>query len=139
VDLVPTLLEVAGVPGEARERAPQGRSLLALARGEAAPERALFADFQLYGEPLASIRRGRHKLVLRLGDDSTELRETCLACRSDGDPGELLDDERIRGELSAELKTHLEEASRATAGLRSGHRVSQEEALEQLRALGYAE
>jgi arylsulfatase A-like enzyme len=139
VDLAPTLLEVAGVPSDTRERAPQGRSLLALARGEAAPERALFADFQLYGEPLASIRRGRHKLVLRLGDDSTELRETCLACRSDGDPGEPLDDERIRGELSAELMAHLEEARRATAGLRSGHRVSQEEALEQLRALGYAE
>lgn len=57
VDVVPTLLEAAGVASE--EFAPEGRSLLGALRGGAADDRTLY--WEHIGN--AAIRRGRWKLV----------------------------------------------------------------------------
>ena len=64
IDLLPTLLDLAGLePGDA---APlDGRSLLALARGESTTERAVYAEYMGEGSvaPMIMIRRGPLKFI----------------------------------------------------------------------------
>ena len=69
IDLLPTLLDLAGLePGHA---APlDGRSLVSLARGESAAERAVYAEYMGEGAvaPMIMIRRGPLKFIHAPGD-----------------------------------------------------------------------
>ena len=84
VDLVATLLEVAGAP---RVGPLDGDSLLALARGERTEwHDEVFAEYLAHGvaRPMAMLRRGRYKLNYSL-DDPPELYDLVA------DPGEFHD------------------------------------------------
>jgi len=75
-DLLPTLLDAAGIPATVRP-ALDGRSLAPLLRGEEFPERALFWHYPHYGNqggaPAAAVRRGDWKLIEWQEDRRVEL------------------------------------------------------------------
>ncbi len=79
VDMLPTLLEIAGqsgTPGPELGQTVDGRSLLALSRGEERGEREVIGEYcaELTGHPVFMIRRGPYKYV-----------------HCDGDPAQLYD------------------------------------------------
>ena len=79
VDMLPTLLEIAGQSGKPRPELGQpidGRSLLALSRGENRDKREVIGEYcaELTGHPVFMIRRGPHKYI-----------------HCDGDPAQLYD------------------------------------------------
>jgi choline-sulfatase len=84
IDLLPTLLDLAGLePGDA---APlDGRSLVALARGESTSEQAVYAEYMGEGAiaPIIMIRRGSLKFIRAPGDPD-QLYDLA------GDPDELV-------------------------------------------------
>ncbi|MBN8248828.1 MAG: sulfatase [Verrucomicrobia bacterium] len=75
-DLLPTLLEAAGIPSTAGSRC-DGLSLGPLLRGDSLPERSLFWHYPHYGNqggaPAAAIRRGDWKLIEWLEEGRVEL------------------------------------------------------------------
>jgi arylsulfatase A-like enzyme len=135
IDLLPTLLELAGRPVDELVHPAEGRSLLTV-HGSA--ERLIFADNQLYGAQLGSVRRGADKLVIDERTGEAVVRHTCVDCRPDGDPGDVVSDERVQRELIAAFRAHHVQAEFETSDLGLGRRASPAEA-EELRALGYAE
>lgn len=76
-DLVPTLLEAAGVDAAAEVGPLDGASILPLLRGETMPARTLYWHFPNYtnqgGRPAGAMRDGDWKLVEQLEDGSVEL------------------------------------------------------------------
>ncbi|WP_164103813.1 sulfatase-like hydrolase/transferase [Candidatus Laterigemmans baculatus] len=85
-DLVPTLLEAAGVDVAKTAGPLDGASLLGLLRGQPLPERSLYWHFPNYtnqgGRPAGAIRRGDWKLIEHFEDGSVELFDLA------SDPGE---------------------------------------------------
>lgn len=129
VDLPPTVLDVAGLPFDLEGLS--GRSLLRLNTDPA--ERFIFADFQIYGQDLASVRRGGHKLVLHL--DTSELELVDVATPGAGTALEV--DSPAGRELRRAWLAYVDRAARATEGLESSRQVDHEEVRRQLEALGY--
>jgi arylsulfatase A-like enzyme len=136
VDLVPTILALLGLPAP---DGVEGRDLSAQWRGSggASPERALFyeADSWFHNphrDFRRAVRKGRYKLHYNDREHSLELYDLTR------DPGEHenLASERpgVVAELHAELKAFLGES-------RDPQRLPppSDEAVEQLRQLGYAE
>lgn len=76
-DLVPSLLEAAGVNLSKTVGPLDGISLLGLLKGESLPERSLYWHFPNYtnqgGRPAGAIRKGNWKLVEQFEDGSLEL------------------------------------------------------------------
>lgn len=130
VDLVPTTLETAGLaPGG---QLLDGRSLVGLARGEGG-QRDIFADFQLYGDELSSVRREDYKLVIDLTHDARTLSSTS---------GSALDpavEQSMTSALQASFDTYAMRASTETADVRSDQAIDQQEVTRRLQALGYVE
>jgi arylsulfatase A-like enzyme len=132
VDLMPTLLELAGA------RIPvgvQGRSLLPLIRGESLPE----ADVAFGESPFFGHRRfvalGEHRLLFTKKTGAEELyafREDPLERR------DILDRNPPSLEAMRELLRSWEEMVQASAPEKAApHPPLDEETLEQLRSLGY--
>lgn len=140
VDILPTVLDVIGGASEEVSKRLPGHSLLAIAESESESDAGypIFADYQLYGSPLSSIRVGEYKLVHDASSDTASLWRTCLSCRPDGDPGREVDAPDIRDKLLGRLRSHAEKATRETAGLRSDRNVPMED-VEKLRELGYVQ
>jgi len=65
VDLMPTLLDLVGVPVEDRPRGMQGRSLLGVIRGEEEedPDRIVLSEAVGYGRLVSMVRQGDWKLI----------------------------------------------------------------------------
>jgi arylsulfatase A-like enzyme len=129
-DLAPTILTAAGI--QYPPAAFSGISLTADAAQLA--ERELYADYQLWGEPLSTVRRGRYKLIVNLENGMG----TLLDLRS----GEVIDDgseENVRRELMKAFRDYRDQAEAKTAELTFERVIDQEEALQQLKALGYVE
>ena len=146
LDLVPTVLDLAGLPADPQ---PFGRSLAPLMEGaREASERVVVSEFLVTAEPagsgfeprrwLRSVRTSHHKFIRRggflLGD---------LLFALDSDPGEA---RNVVGEpayvpIRDRLRTTSDAIERAEAVLRapSPERRLSDETLEQLRALGYVE
>jgi choline-sulfatase len=71
VDLLPTLLELAGGDGSAMTAPLDGSSLLPLAEGDAVDEPdTVYGEYMAEGtaQPIFMIRRGRHKYIACAGD-----------------------------------------------------------------------
>jgi arylsulfatase A-like enzyme len=128
-DLTPTVLDAVGVDYDPATLS--GRSLL---KPAASSERYHFADYQLYGRELASVRRGEHKLVIDLESGQSELWQV----GQDGRERRIEDDD-LTEELYQAYQTYLSSALEARQDLSLPDEVDQEEALEALRALGYIE
>lgn len=113
-DLLPTLLDVAGIAASEWPEGLGGESLLRLASGGA--ERAFFAEFQQHGPPLASVRRGDLKLVVNGKEGTVALTRIDRAARPDGDPGEVLAPGAEQDELLDLLRRHVLESRAQSAG-----------------------
>ena len=137
VDLVPTVLDVAGAA--VGEEPLHGTSLAALARNASATDRAIFADFQLYGEELSSVRRGSRKLVLNTARGHQTLVDTGLAAELSAEHQARIDEPELESALVREYENYSERARNWSRGLVSDHEVDPQEALERLRAIGYVE
>jgi hypothetical protein len=76
-DIVPTLLDAAGVEPEKAAGPLDGIGILKLLRGESLPARTLYWHFPNYtnqgGRPAGAIREGDWKLIEQFEDDSVEL------------------------------------------------------------------
>ena len=128
-DLAPTVLDVAGVGYDDSEFS--GESLL---RPPAASERLHFADYQLYGSELASVRRGDLKLVIDLESGSS----TLWRVRDYGIRTEI-EDARLSEDLMKAYEKYLSVADEVRQDLELPELVDDDEALEALRELGYVE
>ncbi len=140
IDLLPTLLELAGV-----EDPPQlpGRSLIPLVRSGA---RGLAADPDLAARPIfsfrngrhASVSRGRYKLLADVHPSGDPLSKRLFDLAADpGESRDLAEREPITAGLLASLlrrEVALQRLSIATEPARPDP-----ETLRQLRALGYAD
>jgi arylsulfatase A-like enzyme len=136
VDLMPTLLEICSV---SVSHPIEGQSLLALARGDSAPEREAVSEVRWHkGQDMKSLRRGSWKFIDHLyGKQKLDL----LFALPD-DPGELLDASssfpKVTDELREELKRRLKHA-RELAGSygQSTQSPSSGADQEHLNGLGY--
>lgn len=137
VDLVPTVLDAAGVP-PGREPL-HGASLLDLAGHSAASERSIFADFQLYGDELSSVRRGPRKLVLNVAKGKRTLVDTEDVAALAEEHRAGIDESESERALAREYENYVERARNWSHELVSEHEIDPQEALERLRALGYVE
>ncbi len=128
-DLTPTILDVAGVSYD--NATFSGESLL---QPPASTERFHFADYQLYGPELASIRQGDYKLVIDLESGDSEL------WQSRG-PEEHLEVEnaRLTEDLMKVYEAYLSAARAARQGLELPDAVDDDEAVEALKELGYVQ
>lgn len=128
-DLTPTVLDAVGVDYDPATLS--GRSLL---KPAASAERYHFADYQLYGRELASVRLGEHKLVIDLASGQSELWRVGKDGRE-----RRIEDAGLTEELRQAYETYLSSALEARQDLSLPDDVDQEEALEALRVLGYIE
>lgn len=135
VDLAPTVLDVAGAAWDASEL--NGRSLLALAAaGDTAP-RALHADYQLYGDELASVRRGDRKLVLDVAKNVRRLID--VAATEGGEHAAVRSDPEAERDLERVYREYVERSDRFAKDLASDRVFDPDEVERRLHAIGYVE
>lgn len=102
IDLLPTLMEVAGVTRT--DLTVDGRSLVPLWNGGDLDRDALHWHFPCYagqGAPASALREGRYKLIEFFETDTVELYDL------QADPGETHDLAREQPERAAKLRTRL--------------------------------
>jgi arylsulfatase A-like enzyme len=135
VDLAPTLLDAIGA--EADADAMQGVSLLRPEPTGAAARR-IFADYQLAGDELASVRAGPFKLLMNLTRDTTSLLDVAAPVQRLPEIEQSLEDAARMNELAREFETYRESAESWSADLVTDRAID-EDFEERLRAIGYAE
>lgn len=140
VDLMPTLLDLVGVPYDAAEL--QGRSLIEVLRGAPAGRVAAGQALSSQGghDPRTSLRDGRWRLILHRTRAETELYDLRA------DPGALVNVAEQHPDVVRDLAAQLEdlrlEGRRIRSTLRGGEPdpgVLDEQLLRELRRLGYVE
>ena len=137
VDLVPTLLEVAGAPSG--NGLLHGTSLLALGDAAAARERPIFADYQLYDDELSSVRHGSRKLVVAVSGSERVLIDTERAALTETEAQARIENPETEAALTALYRSYVKRAREFSGGLESDHVVDPDEVLERLRDIGYVE
>lgn len=133
IDLVPTALAVAGISAEGGTF--HGRSLLA----EGTMEREIFADHQLEGDELSSVRAGSHKLVWNHTRQEKTLIETEGGDRRRPEAEWTRDDSVKSAALVRAFERYRAEADAFASRLDSSATFDAEELEERLRAIGYVE
>ncbi|MGB5660966.1 MAG: sulfatase-like hydrolase/transferase, partial [Thermoanaerobaculia bacterium] len=128
-DLMPTILDVAGLTYDTG--AFSGESLV---RPPASNERFHFADYQLYGPELASIRQGEYKLVIDLESGDSELWQSRGA-----EEHQEVENARLTEDLMKAYQAYLSAARTARQDLELPDAVDDDEALEALKELGYVQ
>lgn len=128
-DLTPTILDVAGVSYD--DPTFSGESLL---QSPASTERCHFADYQLYGPELASIRQGDYKLVIDLESGDSELWQSRGA-----EEHQEVENARLTEDLMKAYQAYLSAARTARQDLELPDAVDDDEALEALKELGYVQ
>jgi len=137
VDLVPTVLDIADAAPD--DGVLHGTSLASLTGNPGPAGRAIFADFQLYGDELSSVRRGARKLVLNLAKGERALVDTESAALLPTEQQASVDEPEFASELTRAYDRYAENAQNWSRDLVSDHAVDPQEALERLRAIGYVE
>jgi len=147
LDLVPTVLDLVGLPADPQ---PMGRSLVPLLAGrdDWSDERAVVSEITARvtagaaagatHEPLRALRTTRHKLIQRMGARRTEQLYDLVA-----DPGEQHDvhDAAEHAAALARLRAASDAIDRAELARRgvSGEQPVSATTRDELRALGYLE
>jgi arylsulfatase A-like enzyme len=135
VDLVPTLLDAIGA--DAEPSTMHGVSLLQ-PEPEGAAARRIFADYQLAGDELSSVRAGDFKLLMNLTRGNRALFEVVAAAQHLPEGDRSIEDAARASELEREFETYRESAEGWTEDLATD-RVIDADFEERLRAIGYAE
>jgi arylsulfatase A-like enzyme len=134
VDLVPTILEVCGLP---IPEGLAGQSLMPIVRAEepAVPARMAYSEVDFGGRFARSLREGEHKVIRAQSGGIVRVLAYDLA----SDPGEMLDLGDRGDAWNAEMLTRLEEFHAVAArDAIAGISVTINEATrERLRAIGY--
>jgi arylsulfatase A-like enzyme len=134
VDLVPTLLDAIGA--DAEPSTMHGVSLLQ-PEPKGAAARRIFADYQLAGDELSSVRAGGFKLLVNLSRGSDALIDVSgSAPRPERE--RVIEDASRERDLDREFQSYRESAERFSAELVTDRAVD-EDFEERLRAIGYAE
>jgi len=136
IDLLPTVLEVAGLN---TPRGMRGRSLASQARaGQDAPgDRELFMEATLYGEELKALRTARYKVIFHAQSHDIEVYDL------HADPGEhhnlASDPQAAAGERRRLMKLARASAQRTAWWTKFGQQAPplDERSLERLRSIGY--
>jgi arylsulfatase A-like enzyme len=148
IDVMPTILEVLGIPGPT---AMQGTSLRPLWEGKDDEPRKAFTEALTASFESKSLRGGRYKYVLSFdGDRVEEHGRAAVLERADvvelydlaTDPGEqhnlLVDPSPAAAAIGARLDAELRQIAAERLG-QADEVVLDAETLEQIKALGYAE
>lgn len=138
VDLFPTVLRVAGVrvdgvgeDGVLLPRTPKP------AAGAPEPRRLFFADFQLYGPELASVRRGERKLVITLPDADKRLVDLTQTGPDRAERDAVVAEDAVAAELLSAREEHRKEAGSFAEDLGDRTSIDAPGLLDDMRALGY--
>jgi len=131
VDIMPTLIDALDLrdPDTASYADGYGQSLLS---SLPAGERPLFADFQLYGDELSSVRSGDLKLILHFAEDRAEF----IDMRT-GQPIEANEGGDEARRLLSQFRAYDEAAEQHRESLVFDRAIDQAEAMRNLEALGY--
>jgi arylsulfatase A-like enzyme/uncharacterized membrane protein YozB (DUF420 family) len=134
LDVLPTLLELLGVPAPASLR---GSSLLPRLRGEALPAEPIVSEGYPYGRALQSVSADGFKLIRSLATGETELYDL------GADPGEQTDLAQARPEVRDRLAAFLD-GQLGSRPIDAEDPLERPEALpedtrQRLRELGYIE
>jgi arylsulfatase A-like enzyme len=149
IDVMPTILEVAGVEGPREQM--QGRSLVALWGGGAVAEVPAFSEAAAFEEEIKSLRGPRYKLMLEMGPETVLERGRAFVppvprhrrlfdLRADpGERRDLLAGEGVDGAIG-DVAARLEQQLRDLVPVSPGEVEEIElddEAVERLKAMGY--
>ena len=134
VDLAPTLLDVAGINYEASSFS--GRSLARLSNDK--NNRKLYADFQLYGTALSSVRRGPYMAIIDLDKNELFLGNWLSGARMEQDSPDRI---ALGRELQESFESYRQEGTAAVTEHSGAARQVDQGArrAEQLRSLGYSQ
>jgi arylsulfatase A-like enzyme len=135
VDIYPTIMDILKLdsPGH-----PAGStSLLPMARNRVTtdPNRILFADYQLYGDELSSVRHDQLKLVINFSKEEMDLFETSPSAEILGQ--HPIEDLTKKNQLLEAFRAYARTAETTSSQLKSNHEIDEDEMREQLKALGY--
>lgn len=135
LDLPATVLDLAGLDpeGDLFHGCPLPRP----GAGTGNDERFLFADSQLYGDEMSSVRVGHFKLVLNFQTKSKELFDLTAAAGSDAESGFIVIDDDLAKRLHGAYNEYCRTAEERTGHLRAERSVDQAEAARGMDSLGY--
>ncbi len=136
-DLYRLTLELAGLSMEAQSLRTRP-SFDAEAKGEQ-PSRYIYADYQLYGDELSSVREGPWKLVSNRSNQAKRLFDVRLPLGAHGELDRMVEEPAVQRRLEGALQEYVRAAEQNRAGLISEQVVDPQEALKALRALGYTQ
>ncbi len=133
LDLSATVLDIVGI--EPDGALFHGRPLPRPGEAAGSGDRLLFADSQLYGDEMSSVRAGQYKLVLNFETKSKELFD--LLAGSGDEPGRAIVDNELAKKLHSAYNDYCREAEEQTGHLNAERSVDQAEAARGMDALGY--
>ena len=136
VDLAPTILDLVGLNSSADRL--DGISLLQASSNDGNESRTLFADYQLFGDELSSVRRGPIKLVINLTRNKDVLMDFSKPSSPTlGERGQMVMDLETRKSLRQAFFVYELDSKKRSQGVKSQHIVDQNESVERLRSLCY--
>jgi len=135
LDLPATVLDLAGLAPD--DELFHGHPLPRPGAAYTIGERFLFADSQLYGDEMSSVRAGRFKLVLNFQTKSKELFDLEAAAGGGAESGHVVSDDDLAKRLHGAYNDYCRRAEEKTGHLRAERSVDQAEAARGMDALGY--
>jgi len=137
VDLFPTVLDVLGV--DRAGAALDGTSLLGIPRDGSHQARFIFADYQQEREALSCVRLNNFKWVANLDSDKRTLFDMDKPLTDKGERGRKVWNGPVANRMAKAFATYVKAADETNIDLSSDFEVDVEEALKDLRALGYVQ
>lgn len=139
VDLFPTILEVSGT--DCGEYPYDGRSLIEIGSDGMRQPSPIFADYQLGGHEMSSVRVNDMKYVLRFDQDggivNRQLVDTSIESGAAGEPGQRVEDGATTARLERLFLDYATESDLVTKGMTSDVEMDVSRDLQSLRDAGY--